>query len=87
MKLILLESSYRSWLNSRNALVLDANLDERFVGLTHAESVVYAGMSNPPYISFDHWNVPAITQFLDLYERHEQAIAFRFAASNFRNAR
>jgi hypothetical protein len=83
MKLIPLEWFYRSWLVSRHALTLDQDHNERFVGLTHCESLLYAKMSNPPFISFDRWEVDELKRFLELHERHEVTLMFRAAARNF----
>lgn len=74
---LLLESSYRNWLDSRNALTIDDNFDERFAGLTHTESVRYASLLEMQYISFEHWTLSAITDFIEMYERHEQSVAYR----------
>lgn len=77
MKLLLLEPTHRRWLNSKSALEIDANLDEMFVGLTHAESVVYAVRTTPPFTPFDQWNVHELLQILGLHSKHELALAVK----------
>jgi hypothetical protein len=83
MKLLLLDSSYRSWRNSKSALVLDGNLDEKLIGLTHDESVFFAEVSNSPLAPFELWDEEVLKWFLRLHERHELTLAFRRAAHSF----
>jgi hypothetical protein len=83
MKILMLDPLYRSWLNSKCALTLDEDHNERFVGLTHSESVFYAKMSNLPCPSLDLWEVDVLTLFLDLHERHQLTLAFQIAARSF----
>jgi hypothetical protein len=87
MKLLPLEPTYRMWLNSRVALSLDGELNERFAGLTYSESVLYAEMSNPPFTSFEQWDAETLTHFLHLHERHELSLAFRVALQNHMGSR
>jgi hypothetical protein len=83
MKLLKLDSIYRSWLNSRSALALDSELNEKFIGLTHIESISYAEMTSEPLRAFDLWDVDELARFLELHERHELLLAFRTAAGQF----
>jgi hypothetical protein len=83
MKILMLDLLYRSWLNSKFALMLDEDHNEKFVGLTHSESIFYAKMSNLPCPSFDQWDVDVLTLFLDLHEKHQLTLAFQIAARSF----
>jgi hypothetical protein len=83
MKLLQLDSIYRSWLNARSALALDSELNEKFTGLTHIDSISYAEMTSEPIQSFDLWDVDKLSHFLHLHERHELCLAFQTAAGQF----
>jgi hypothetical protein len=83
MKILMLDPLYRSWLNSKCALTLDEDHNERFVGLTHSESIFYAKMSNLPCPMLDLWDVDVLTLFLDLHEKHQLTLAFQIAARSF----
>jgi hypothetical protein len=83
MKLLLLDSSYRRWLNLKSALALNGNLDEKFIGLTHDESIFFAEVSNSPLAPFELWDEEVLKRFLRLHERHELTLAFRRAAHSF----
>lgn len=83
MKILQLDLTYRSWLNARFALALDGDLNEKFTGLTHIDSIFYAKMTNEPLRNFDAWEVETLSRFLALYERHELALAFQDALSQF----
>jgi hypothetical protein len=79
-----LDSTYRHWLNSKDALGLDSKLNEKFVGLTHEESVFFAEISSDPLAPFDLWDPDELARFLRLYERHEITLAFQRAAHCFK---
>lgn len=83
MKLLLLDPTYRTWLNSRLALSLDGDLNEKLIGLTYEESVFFVELSNPPFTSFEGWESDILTRFMEMHERHERVLAFRAAARSF----
>lgn len=83
MKLLPLEPSYRGWLTARSALGLDSDLNEKFVGLTHLESLFYADITNGLLTSLDVLDETVLTRFLELHERHELIVAFQTAAARF----
>jgi hypothetical protein len=83
MKILQLDPTYRTWLNARSALALDGDLNEKFTGLTHIDSIFYAEMTNEPLRDFDTWDVETLSRFLALYERHQLAVAFQGAVSQF----
>jgi hypothetical protein len=82
MKILQLEDSHRAWLNSKGALEIDANLDEKFVGLTHAESVIYATRTTPPIQPLDLWSADELIETLDLHARHELTLAVKVIRYN-----
>jgi hypothetical protein len=77
MRILQLEESHRAWLNSKGALEVDGNLDEKFVGLTHVESVVYAARTTPPIRPLDLWSADELIEILDLHARHELILAVK----------
>jgi hypothetical protein len=84
MKLLLLDATHRRWLNSKSALALDGNLNEKFIGLTHNESVFFAEVSSAPLAPLGLWDVEALKRFLRLHERHELTLAYQRVAHNFK---
>jgi hypothetical protein len=84
MKLLLLETTYRRWLSSKDALALDSNLNEKFIGLTHDESVFFAKMSSVPLAPFELWDLDELERFLGLYKRHELTRAFQRLARGYK---
>lgn len=83
MKLLSLDSTYRTWLEARLALSFDEDLNEKFIGLTHDESVFFAEMSSPPFMLFDDWPLEVLTRFLAMHERHELILEYRAVAARF----
>lgn len=77
MKLLSLDTTYRRWLYSRNALTFDYDLNEVFVGLTLDDSIDYAENSESPLTASRLVDVDELIRFLALHERHELALAFR----------
>jgi hypothetical protein len=75
MKLLPLESTYRGWLNSRAALAFDSDLNEKFIGLTHSESLFFAEMSRGPLLPLESRDVEDLERFIWLYNRHEFTLA------------
>jgi len=75
MRLLPLESSYRCWLNSRAALAFDSNLSERFIGLTHDESMFFAEMSRSSLAPLESRDVGELERFIHLHACHERALA------------
>ena len=85
MKVIDLDSAYREWLNLNSALGFDGELNERFIGLTHNESIFFAEMSKTALQPLDLRTVAELKRFIELHERHERTLAFQHKASSLKN--
>jgi hypothetical protein len=73
MQLLILEATYRRWLYSRAALGFDRDLNEKFIGLTHNESIFFAQMSKVPLPTLGSLTVDELECFVSLHERHQRA--------------
>lgn len=84
MKILKLDSLYRSWLTERGALGLGTDLNEKFKGLTHEESVFYAEVTSEPFGNWEDWDEEEIHRFLELHEHHQLVLDFQMAARRFK---
>jgi hypothetical protein len=71
MELLPLDSTYRGWLISKAALAFDSELNEKFIGLTHDESVFFAEMCKSPMVPLELRDTDKLEHFLQLHLRHE----------------
>jgi hypothetical protein len=85
VKLIDLDSTYREWLNFNSALVFDGDLNERFIGLTHTESIFFAEMSTAALQPVDIRTVAELKRFIELHELHEHSLAFQRKTRSLEN--
>jgi hypothetical protein len=76
MKFLTLEPTYRRWLNSKNALAFDSDLNEKLIGLTHSESIFFVQMVNT-YDPGRLQTIDELERFMDLHDRHEFALLNR----------
>jgi hypothetical protein len=83
MKLLSLDSTYRLWLNKKSALAFDSNLNEKFIGLTHDESVFFAYVSAVALQPDTSWETKELETFLKLHARHELSLNFKSALEKF----
>lgn len=84
MQLLILDSTYRQWLNSRAALSFDQDLNEKFLGLTHSESIFFAKISKIAPIPLESLTVDELEHFINLYERHERMLTFSRESDGFK---
>lgn len=80
MKLLNLDFLQRRWLNQKNALDFDKNLNEKFAGLTHEESNFFLEMSEAAFYRPQSKSIDEINRFLKLYECHERTLIFHRGA-------
>jgi hypothetical protein len=73
MQLLILEATYRRWLYSKAALGFDRDLNEKFIGLTHNESIFFAQMSKVPLLPLGSLTLDELERFVNLDERHQHA--------------
>jgi hypothetical protein len=74
MKILNLYDTYRTYLENKMALDVDANGDEVLVGLNRSESIEYVDVTNgslsdPLFTGHDN-----PLRFIELYERHQAAL-------------
>jgi hypothetical protein len=85
MQLLTLEATYRCWLNSRTALSFDRDLNEKFLGLTHSESVFFAKISKIVFVPLGSLTLDELEHFINLYERHERILNFSRESDYFKD--
>jgi hypothetical protein len=83
MKLLSLDPTYRIWLNKKSALTFDGNLNERFLGLTHDESIFFAYISSVALQPGMSLEPKEVENFLKLHERHELTLNCKSALDKF----
>jgi hypothetical protein len=84
MKVLHLDSVYRQWLNLNEALSFDGDLNEKFIGLTHNESIFFAEMLKTALQPLDLRTVDELKRFIELQERHECTLALQRKASRLK---
>lgn len=77
MKILDLDSNYRQWLNLNAALGFDGDLNEKFIGLTHNESIFFAEILKTALQPLVLRTVAELKRFIELHERHERTLAFQ----------
>jgi hypothetical protein len=73
MQLLILDETYRRWLYSKAALGFDRDLNEKFIGLTHNESIFFAQMLKVPLPPLGSLTVDELQRFVNLHERHQRS--------------
>ena len=84
MKVLHLDSVYRQWLNLNEALSFDGDLNEKFIGLTHNESIFFAEILKTALQPLDLRTVDELKRFIELQERHERTLALQRKASRLK---
>ena len=84
MKVLHLDSVYRQWLNLNEALSFDGDLNEKFIGLTHNESIFFAEILKTALQPLDLRTVDELKRFMELQERHERTLALQRKASRLK---
>jgi hypothetical protein len=77
LKVIDLDSTYREWLNFNYALGFDEDLNEKFIGLTHDESIFFAEILQTALQPLDSRTLDELKRFIELQERHARTLAFQ----------
>lgn len=78
MRLLNLEENYRRWLFNKNALGFDSSLNEKLIGLSHEESLVFTHMASITDFPMNIWEKGSLSYFLYLEEKHRSALTNGF---------
>lgn len=68
-----IESTYRDFLSARGKLDFDENGNERLIGLSHGESILYLELGGMALQSSILADVASMNHYLEMYDRHTSA--------------